>query len=361
MLVTINYRLGLFGFLNVDGGESNCGLSDVLEALRWVQREIAAFGGDPDNVTVFGESAGAMLCGSLLVCPQAAGLFHRVILQSGAGCNVLTSAQADVLNREVASVLGLERCTKEALEQYDAATLLALQNQVLKERFRVVGLMAFQACIDGDLVPEHPMTALLRGSPNVNKVDVLLGFNRDEHAFFRRVRPPKPSKNYVDSRQRMAVCFGRTSLFVAGGEDGGESEADKLSDEILQLLYDDWRERYAEQAAELPPAVQDAPMDVLDRLFDDFSGYAAFGAPALLTASALDRVFVYEVAHESPFFYNRCAGAAVVLLPSSSLIKNAQVRLMRSNCRLFLARLTSSTWTSFSAAICRRALRSRTA
>ena len=81
--VTMNYRVGAEGFLYLGDGNSNLGLLDQLAALEWVRENIAAFGGDPGNVTVFGQSAGAMSIGTLLSMPRAEGLFRRAILQSG--------------------------------------------------------------------------------------------------------------------------------------------------------------------------------------------------------------------------------------------------------------------------------------
>src|SRR5262249_1040171 len=91
VIVTINYRLGVLGFLRLTEDlaqdvttTGNEGMLDQIAALEWVRREVAAFGGDPDNVTIFGESAGAISCSLLLTMPAARGLFHRAILQSGA-------------------------------------------------------------------------------------------------------------------------------------------------------------------------------------------------------------------------------------------------------------------------------------
>ena len=87
--VTINYRVGVDGFLYLGDGIANLGLLDQVAALKWVQENIAAFGGDPQNVTLFGESAGAMSIGTLLSMPRAKGLFHRAIAQSGAAHQVI--------------------------------------------------------------------------------------------------------------------------------------------------------------------------------------------------------------------------------------------------------------------------------
>src|SRR5262249_27852310 len=93
VVVTINYRLGALGFLHLGDelpGSGNCGLLDQVAALEWVRANIAAFGGDPGNVTVFGESAGGMSIGALLGLPAASGLFHQAVPQSGAASTAKT-------------------------------------------------------------------------------------------------------------------------------------------------------------------------------------------------------------------------------------------------------------------------------
>ena len=105
--VTINYRLGCEGFLFLDDATPNRGLLDQIAALEWVQENIAAFGGDPGNVTIFGESAGAMSVTTLLAMPRAAGLFRRAIPQSGAGHHVLPADTARLVTAELARRLGV--------------------------------------------------------------------------------------------------------------------------------------------------------------------------------------------------------------------------------------------------------------
>ena len=105
--VTINYRLAAEGFLLLDDGIANLGLLDQLAALRWVQANIAAFGGDPARVTVAGESAGAMSVITLLSMPQAEGLFTQAIAQSGAAAHTLTQDQAQMVSGYLTSALGV--------------------------------------------------------------------------------------------------------------------------------------------------------------------------------------------------------------------------------------------------------------
>lgn len=105
--VTINYRVGAEGFLYLGAGDANRGLLDQIAALEWVQENIAAFGGDPRNVTVFGQSAGSMSIGSLLSIPRATGLFRRAILQSGAAHPVMSAATAQRVSLCLAEKLGV--------------------------------------------------------------------------------------------------------------------------------------------------------------------------------------------------------------------------------------------------------------
>ncbi|SFE00944.1 Carboxylesterase family protein [Actinopolyspora alba] len=106
VLVTVNYRLGIPGFLDLEGAPANRGLLDVLAALGWIRATVATFGGDPDNVTIFGQSAGATLVGALLATPEAKGLFRRAIIQSGSG--TFTPEQARRVTTTVAATLGVE-------------------------------------------------------------------------------------------------------------------------------------------------------------------------------------------------------------------------------------------------------------
>ncbi|MCP2355775.1 para-nitrobenzyl esterase [Nonomuraea thailandensis] len=108
VLVTLNYRLGIPGFLHLPGAPGNRGLLDVLAALRWVRENIAAFGGDPGNVTLSGQSAGATIVGAVLADPAAEGLFRRAIVQSGSGLGAFTTEQAARVTRAAARALGIE-------------------------------------------------------------------------------------------------------------------------------------------------------------------------------------------------------------------------------------------------------------
>lgn len=189
VVVTINYRLGALGFLSWDGicdagarRPANLGLRDQIAALEWVRDNIAGFGGDPENVTVFGESAGAMSAGTLLGVPAARGLFHRVILQSGAAHNVSSAHVAARIGEQFLDALEITGPPEKELLELPVTHLMRAQARTTARVGLEDGIMAWQPCIDDDLVPEQPLRAVGRGAGA--DVPMLIGSNRDEWKLF---------------------------------------------------------------------------------------------------------------------------------------------------------------------------------
>lgn len=157
VVVSVNYRLGALGFLWVDGGDSNCGLRDQLEALRWVGRHIASFGGDPERITVFGESAGA---GSILhMLPAAAreGLVARAILQSPGVEHTQTPEVAEQVKRAVRTAAGVGRDAD--LGDLSWGALLDAQESAVLALMGSVSAMPYHPVVDGDLLAHKPGVA----------------------------------------------------------------------------------------------------------------------------------------------------------------------------------------------------------
>lgn len=210
VLVTINYRLGALGYLDVSAFatpehpfDSNLGLRDQIAALAWVQRNIAAFGGDPSNVTVFGESAGGNAVTTLLAVPAAAGLFAKAIAQSSAPSLTLHADHARAFATEFVEILArsadastasatpAEMLAGASVGQL-AATMSTLSAQIGKQ---MPGLQPWGPCVDGDLLPVDPMDAADAGT--LTQVPVIIGTNRDEGTLFTKlwdILPSTPSR-----------------------------------------------------------------------------------------------------------------------------------------------------------------------
>lgn len=199
VVVTVNYRLGAFGFLDLTGvlpdGEAdrNLALKDVLLALRWVQQNISAFGGDPARVTVFGESAGGGLVTTLLATPSAERLFHRAIAQSSPASSMYGLDRARDVAQRFAALLhidvGDQVSAAAALRAVPISDIVAASAAL----FAAIpdadpGTLAFAPVIDGDLLPEAPTVVLRegRGIP----VPLMIGTNKDEATLFKFMKSP---------------------------------------------------------------------------------------------------------------------------------------------------------------------------
>jgi para-nitrobenzyl esterase len=196
IVVTVNYRLGALGFLDLsefDGPgrryESNLGLRDVLAALQWVRDNIAAFGGDPDRVTVFGESAGAGIITTLLTSPAAKGLFAGAISQSSPATSVYDISRARGITRRVLDRLGISPSDIGRLPDVPVAAIVAASTDVFyKTPVNNPGTLAFAPNVDGDLVPDYPVKLAREGRSH--PVPLLIGTNKHEAALFRWMKSP---------------------------------------------------------------------------------------------------------------------------------------------------------------------------
>ena len=180
VLVGINYRLAAEGFSVLDDAPTNLGLADVAAALRWVRAEIAAFGGDPRNVTAFGESAGAIALGQLLASPIAPELFDRVILQSGAP-TASTRKQAERITKLTAKQLGIPT-TRKAFLNSSPEQLLEADAIVTAKSNVLTGGASYSAAIGDALVPRDPLDAILDGAGD--SIPVMLGWTSEEYRLF---------------------------------------------------------------------------------------------------------------------------------------------------------------------------------
>ncbi len=279
VVVTVNYRLGIFGFLHgrsVCGDEldstGNEGVLDQVAALEWVKENIDAFGGDPGNVTVFGESAGAISISMLLAMPTAKGLFHKAILQSGAP-NVRSSLDtAGNVTERVLHELGVKPEHAGKLRELSAEQLMEAQNKATPRSSGV----AYRPVLDGAIIPEEPFAAIARGS--AQGIPLLVGTTRDEMRIYGWMDPNITSMDEAGLRSRCEAA-------IMGGQDG-VSNGERAID-----VY-----RRAREAGDESTAVQD--------LWFAISTDQTFRAPAMMVAESQARhtpdVFAYLFTYESP-------------------------------------------------------------
>lgn len=188
VVVTLNYRLGAEGFAALDGAPANRGLLDQLAALRWVRENIAAFGGDPDRVTVCGQSAGAGAIASLLAAPQARGLFRRAITQSVPGLYFTPELAADIAATLAGRVgaeptaASLSAVAPQRLADAAGALTMELTEHVGRWGRAARAASLFGPVVDGDLVPDVPWRAVRDG--RAAEVELLVCHTRDEFRLF---------------------------------------------------------------------------------------------------------------------------------------------------------------------------------
>jgi para-nitrobenzyl esterase len=206
VVVTVTYRVGALGFAALPGCPPNRGLLDQVEALRWVRDNIGAFGGDPGNVTVFGESAGGGSILHLMAMPSARGLFRRAIVQSGATDYTLSFDQASVVAAKFASALEGDP------QSAPVESVLAAQNEAMLAGFAEVGPMPFHPYLDGDVIESRPIVAMRR-----SEVDLLIGTTRDEMRMFL-----DPRAADLD-RPRLIRWTARYLASLGGREDAADS------------------------------------------------------------------------------------------------------------------------------------------
>ncbi|MGO4632980.1 carboxylesterase/lipase family protein [Streptomyces sp. 2RAF24] len=274
--VTLNYRLGADGFLRLPGRPDNRGLLDQIAALRWIQENIDTFGGDPERVTVFGESAGAMSIGVLLADPAARGLFRRAILQSGACHHFLRPASAELVTARLAAKLGIDP-TPEAFAAVPLPELLPVQAELRGElNARPDPALWGEAALN--MMPFEPVApGLALPGPDCG-IDLLIGSNREEYRLF-------------------LVPTGRLDLVPAATLDALTAAYGLDPAEALPVF-----------AAARPGAT---PGELLDAVATDWF----YRMPAVRLAEAVPGSYLYEFSWRSPRFDGALGACHALELP----------------------------------------------
>lgn len=229
VVVTFNYRLGALGFLHLGdvggddfSGSCNCGILDQVAALQWVQANIGEFGGDPERVTAFGESAGAMSIGVLMAVPKAKGLFRQAIMQSGAAANVLSSTIAEKVGSRLLAALKIGHGEVGKIRQIPA--------QQLVDTAALLPAMSLVPVVEGDLLPVHPEQAIAEGA--AKEIPLLIGTNKDEYRLFSFFDPRWKRGDTEEISSIFEHAFGLNwlgiSQYLINGEELNQSIYDKL-------------------------------------------------------------------------------------------------------------------------------------
>jgi para-nitrobenzyl esterase len=212
-VVTVNHRLNVFGYLHLAelGGHPSSGMAGMLDlvlALEWVRDNIAAFGGDPDNVTIFGESGGGWKVSILMAMSSAHGLFHKAIIQSGPGRRALPAETATDRSRELLARLKIPPGDLEALLRLPSATIQSAAREVSPDN--LMGL--FTPCLDGIALPHHPFDP---AAPDISaSIPVLIGTNKDETTLFQYGSPSFGTLDEAGLNKRAKAAAGERAESV---------------------------------------------------------------------------------------------------------------------------------------------------
>lgn len=316
VVVTINYRLGIFGFANLreaTGGRipatGNEGLLDQAKALEWVRDNIDLFGGDPDNVTIFGESAGGMSAGSLLAVPEARGLFHKAIPQSGACHTAASMDSAPLVGEAILKDTGLDA---EGLARANVEVLLRAQRHIEGGKvagypLSKLGSLPFRPVIDGTILPDLPIDSVRGGC--ASGIPVMAGSTADEWRLFGALVPSITGLSEENMHKRLGYLIAREhvpGLVAAYRESLAQRGIEPTPPEVFMAIQTDRIFRIP--ALRLLEAQQPHNGQVYNYLFD-WKSPAAKGALGAAHAVELAYVFGTHTKPGAEKFYGGGPGA----------------------------------------------------
>ena len=300
VVVTINYRVGIFGYLYVPGEIANLGQLDQITALTWVRDNIESFGGDPGNVTIFGESAGGVAVCTLMGMPGANGLFKRVISQSGA-CHPLRHRPPSGKGTEVIlSELGLKDFNLKTLQEIPTDKIVAAARKLELEARRKGTNFPYGVYVDEKTLPKHPLEAVREGL--AKDLDLMVGTNQDEAKLYTAMIPPEKETD----EERLVQAIHRILRFR------GKDEND-----VKQIIAVYRKTRQGKLPTD--------PQDILDAFMTDFrfriSGLRLVEAQARHQSNVFSYLFTYKTpamggklgaCHglEIPFVFGMLSGSA---------------------------------------------------
>ena len=325
VVVTINHRLGAFGYLHLDefgGGEfassGNAGMLDIVAALKWVRDNIAAFGGDASNVTIFGESGGGAKVSVLMAMPAAHGLFHKAIIQSGPAVEMASRDNASETARQLLAELNLSSDRVSELRRIPALELAKAQAAVLKKvsmmSFANRRRVGFNPVVDGEHLPGGPFAPT---APVISaNIPLMIGTNKDEMTLFFGFAPWLDGMDEAGMRQRVQMFVGEQAERIIEPYKRARPN-DSLRDLVLAIATD--------HAMRIPSLI------IADRKV------AQHGAP----------VFVYMFTWETPVLDGKLKSPHALEIPFVFDTVQTSGLTGDSPTRFALAEKMSRTWLAF--------------
>lgn len=265
VMVSPNHRLGVFGFLHLEAfdrrfaGSAHVGMLDLVLALQWVRDNIAAFGGDPDNVTIFGQSGGGQKVSLLMAMPAAQGLYHKAIIQSGPAPVTLEPAYATDLARRLLRYLGIAEGEAARIEDVPTQDILTAYYKIFHEigGFGTMGVIQdFAPVVDGRILPQQPFW---NGPPPAARgIPLMIGTTRTEMTQYKLQSDPDFWKSDFDGiAQGLRPIFGDdTAALIAHYR---EAHPAMTPWEVFAAITADWPTRFFSQRIALAQA-QQAPV-----------------------------------------------------------------------------------------------------
>ena len=213
VVVSINHRLNVLGFANLSefsrdfAASGDAGMLDIVQALKWVRANISQFGGDPNLVTIFGQSGGARKVETLLAMPAAKGLFHRAIVESGAAVTLVDHDVAIHNAQQLLAKLGIDPKNVREVQKLPVEKIMAAYFAVVKDNPTVdVNLAGFAPTVDGSILPQHPFSP--KASSVSPDVPMMIGCTRTEMTLFSRNDPSAFSQTDDDMHNRVGHILG---------------------------------------------------------------------------------------------------------------------------------------------------------
>lgn len=328
VVISLNHRLNVLGFLNLSsfGKEfkqsANLGMLDIVEALKWVKANAEAFGGDPNNVTIFGQSGGGRKVSTLLCMPAAKGLFHKAIVQSGSGAVYMPQDYSSEIGKLTAKYLGLTQKTIERIRKIPYDELLAAGNKAVNEIKKKaekngvaqkVSIWGWMPTKDGALIPED---AFYNGSEMISK----------------------------DIPMMVGSCLNEMAGFTVLSEPSYFSQTDTQIKERLEKMYGSYTDEYIQAFKEAYPSLKPTDMPIIDYKYRSQAlrqvetKASDNGAPVwnyvfMYYSSALDGLLTATHCMELPYVFNNVTRAASMTGASLEAIR--------------LGNLMSSAWINF--------------